>query len=111
MSQPLSMLKVVEGLQRVLHDLHDLSEFGAHQPFKGIDLQPILLQYRDYGPSYWRITIQPAGTADVVVEEVEEVEEIPEFEDEPFEGEEDEELERTLEEEFLEGFEEGRKGS
>ena len=103
------MLKVVEGLQRVLHDLHDLSEFHDHRPFVGIDLQPILLQYRDYGPSYWRITIRPAGTADVV-EEVEEVEEIPEFEDEPFEGE-DEEPERTLEEEFLEGFEEGRKGS
>lgn len=104
MSQPLSFQKVVEGLQRVLHDLHDLSEFGAKRPFTGIVVEDVLLQYRDHGPSYWRVSIQPAG-----VEEVEEVEEAEI--DEPFEGEDDEDLDRTLEEEFLEGFEEGRKGS
>ena len=103
MSQPLSFQKVVEGLQRVLHDLHDLSEFGAKRPFTGIVIEDVLLQYRDHGPSYWRVSIQPAG-----VEEVEEVDEA-EILDEPFEGEDEEPL--SLEEEFLEGFEEGRKGS
>ena len=61
MSQPLSFQKVVEGLQRVLHDLHDLSEFQAKRPFTGVVLEGVLLQYRDHGPSYWRISIQPAG--------------------------------------------------
>ena len=107
MSQPLSFPKVVEALQRVLHDLHDLSSFRAKQPFTGLRLDGVLLQYRDQGPSYWTIIIQPAG---VPGEEVEEVEEVDEVEDEPFEGEDDEEdPERTLEEEFLEGFNEGRK--
>lgn len=93
MSQALTMNKVLEALQRTLHDLADLHA-KAGRPFEGITVEALPFTYRDFGVSLWDITFTPHSG------QVEET--TLEDEDEP------EELE-SLEESFVEGFNEGRK--
>lgn len=58
-SKPLTLDKVMEQLQRVLHDLSDLSEFGAEgQPFQGVVIDALDFVYRDRPLTKWRITIE-----------------------------------------------------
>ena len=63
MSKPLTREKIYEDLQRVLHDLHDLSIFGDKQPFRGIVITHLPIQYRDEGMSFWTIRFEPAVPA------------------------------------------------
>jgi hypothetical protein len=99
MSQQQSMTRVLEALQRTLHELIDL-HLKAGMPFEGITISALPLQYRDAGLSVWDVAITPHTG------QVEEVEEtiVEEDQDEP---ELDEDV--TLEESFKEGFDEGRK--
>jgi hypothetical protein len=99
MSQALTMNKVLESLQRTLHDLADL-HMKAGRPFDGITISALPFTYRDYGVSLWDITFAPHSP-------VPEVEEIPLDEDDADEPEDDEDI--TLEEAFVEGFTEGRQ--
>ena len=91
------MTRVLEALQRTLHELVDL-HLRAGRPFDGITISALPLQYRDTGVSMWDVTFAPHTG------EVEEVEETIVEED----ADEDEE-EPTLEEAFVEGFQEGRQ--
>lgn len=92
------MTRVVEALQRTLHEIIDL-HLKAGRPFEGMTISALPLQYRDFGMSVWDITIEPHTGM------VEEVEETIVEEDQ----DEDEEIEPTLEESFKEGFDEGRQ--
>ena len=90
------MTKVLEALQRTLHDLADLhAKQGI--PFNGITIEELPFTYRDFGTSMWDITFTPHG----LVQEVEEI--LLDEED----AEDEEELE-SLEEAFVDGFNEGR---
>lgn len=67
MSKPLTMTKVLEDLQAVLHDLHDLAWTNG-QPFVGLNIVGLQMQYRDVGLSAWDIRIVPAtGVGDTEV--------------------------------------------
>jgi|SRR5580765_2619480 hypothetical protein len=97
MSRALSTADVIENLQQVIHDLHDLSA-RTGKPFEGIRIEGLIFQYRDNpDPSFWTIVIHPSG-ADPDAAELEEAEEV-EDDDEP----------DDLTEKFEEGFKEGRK--
>lgn len=97
MSQALTMNKVLESLQRTLHDLADL-HMKAGRPFDGITISALPFTYRDFGVSVWDITFAPH-------QPIQEVEEVLLDEDDP---EEDDDEDQTLEEAFVEGFSEGR---
>jgi hypothetical protein len=92
------MTRVIESLQRTLHELVDL-HLKSGRPFNGITISALPLQYRDTGVSIWDVTFAPHQP----VEEVEETI-VEEDADEP---EDDEDA--TLEEAFVEGFAEGRQ--
>jgi hypothetical protein len=51
------MTKIMEDLQGVLHDLHELS-FKQGQFFTGIVIEDLPVQYRDISRSQWRITFE-----------------------------------------------------
>lgn len=59
MSRQLTYDAVVEGLQRVLHDLHDLSNYADHHPFKGIVFTDVEFVWREEPLSHWTVRIEP----------------------------------------------------
>ena len=59
MSRQLNMEIVLEKLQQVLHDLHDLSGFREEAKFQGIVITDLPFQYRDVGLSHWTVRIEP----------------------------------------------------
>ena len=59
MSRQLTFEAVVEGLQKVLHDLHDLSNYADQQPFKGLVITDVEFIWRDEPVSHWTIRIEP----------------------------------------------------
>lgn len=61
MSRALTYDVVMEELQQVLHDLHDLSMFGTNKPFRGIVFRDIEFVWRDDPLSRWMIRIEPSN--------------------------------------------------
>jgi hypothetical protein len=78
MSKPLTFDKILEDLQGVIHDLSDLSAQAGVERFNGIVIEDLLVQYRDMGPSMWKITIEPQPPSrNRPVEEADEVAQSP----------------------------------
>jgi len=59
MSRQLTFEAVVEALQKVLHDLHDLSNYADRQPFNGLVITDVEFVWRDDPVSHWTIRIEP----------------------------------------------------
>ena len=57
MARQLTVESVIEKLQQALHDLHDLSDFGLGEEFRGVVLE-VPLHYRDQDETEWRVTIE-----------------------------------------------------
>lgn len=76
----MTLTKVMEDLQVVLHDLQDLSARSG-QPFRGIVIRDLVVQWRDQGAAPWTIRIEPARPESQQTEELA-ADEIPEPEEE-----------------------------
>jgi|KBSMisStaDraftv2_1062788.scaffolds.fasta_scaffold173882_6 hypothetical protein len=59
MSRSLSYQVVMEELQQVLHDLHDLAMFRENHQFRGVVFRDIDFVWRDHPLSHWTIRIEP----------------------------------------------------
>jgi len=57
MSKALSTEQILEQLQQVLHNCHDLAA-SNQRDFRGI-VFVVPLQYRDFGLSRWKVTVEP----------------------------------------------------
>ena len=58
MSRSLTYEVVMEELQQVLHDLHDLSMYGENRPFQGIVFPDVQFVWRDSPLTHWLVRIE-----------------------------------------------------
>ena len=63
MSRSLTISKVMEDVQGVLHDLHDIHA-RAGRTYEGSALA-VEFQYRDFGSSKWLVRIEPMNSPQV----------------------------------------------
>ena len=61
MSQPLTMRQVLNELQGVVHNLHELHT--GNEPFHGCVIEMLELVHREEPLGYWDIVILPTGSA------------------------------------------------
>jgi hypothetical protein len=60
MSRQLTFNDVLIQLQQVLHNLHDLSQFGEGQPFQGVVISDLEFVWREEPLTHWTIRIEPS---------------------------------------------------
>ena len=63
-SQPLTITHVIEGIQRMVYDLHVLAANEKRQ-FTGVVFTDILFTSPDEEKTLWRVTIEPQGLFEV----------------------------------------------